>query len=341
MKPLTGISLTFVAAIVVALEACSPMPGLGDLKSATRSNSLDPGGTNPVTLGRVWTTTSAPMTQARAYFGSTVFGSPPAIFVLGGSGDPTGVASYKDFSSFDGTTWTPLGNPGAAGGKGVVLAMYGTFLNAFGGTAAMIPIANTEQYSAMIWSPSPITSTVRSTSAGLRYGTSVYLIGGQVSSITPLYTSDMDYFTDGIPTINMVTNDGLGQIDGHQAVVFLNKIFVIGGTDGTTVNAKVSTSTGGAFTQLVNAAPFGPRTDFALAANSATMYLIGGKNASGTALNDVWITTDGTNWTQLTINPPFTPRFGMRAEFLNGKLYLMGGIIGSGSNATNEVWVSQ
>jgi hypothetical protein len=336
MKTMTRYLLLLVVAIIVTLGACSPMPLLSDLQSATRNNALDPGGSG-ASLGRVWTKlTSTPMATARGYFSTTVFNN--AIYVLGGS-DEGGASQYKDFYSFDGTTWTARGNPTTAGGNGVVLALHDSYIHAFGGTAASIPSNVTEQYSTSIWSNAAFTGmNMRATSAGLRYNSIVYLICGK--SAVGSYWSDMTYVPDAIAVMTSIPSN-LGNLSGHQAVVFNNKIYVIGGTtDGNsgTATAKVSTSTGGAFSQ-VNVAPFSARTDFALATNGTTMYVIGGKNTSNVDLNDVWSTTDGTNWTQITTSAAFSARHGMRVEYLGGKLYLIGGIIGS--TATGEVWVSQ
>ncbi|HEU4690674.1 MAG TPA: hypothetical protein VFS23_20035, partial [Vicinamibacterales bacterium] len=118
---------------------------------------------------------------------------------------------------------------------------------------------------------------------------------------------------------------------GHDAVVFIGKMWVVGGTDNSTRYNDVWSSTDGVSWILEQAnAGFTPRYAHTLAALNNTMWLFAGTDTpSGTTpsvgVRDAWRSTDGKSWTQVLPAPPFAPRMEQATAVLNGRIYLAAG----------------
>ncbi len=135
----------------------------------------------------------------------------------------------------------------------------------------------------------------------------------------------------------------------HAAIVFNNKIWVIGGysmkagVPPTRMADVWSSSDGINWTQVTANAPFGVRNNLSLAVFDNKIWLTGNTRIGSIAQPaDIWSSPDGITWTQRATNLPF----GLRADtgFLSfdNKLWLFGGalFVGSNTSAANDVWSS-
>ena len=124
----------------------------------------------------------------------------------------------------------------------------------------------------------------------------------------------------------------------HKSVVFKNKLWIIGGWDGSTAYNDIWNSNDGVNWEVVTKnAPFSKRTGFSLTKFKGSLWLIGGLNFDNNEniidLNDVWKSSDGVNWTKVTSHAPFSPRGGHSSVVFKNDLYLIGGI-----SQNSDIW---
>ncbi|HSB98113.1 MAG TPA: hypothetical protein VLC91_16755 [Spongiibacteraceae bacterium] len=122
---------------------------------------------------------------------------------------------------------------------------------------------------------------------------------------------------------------------GHQVVASNNRLWLIGGYDGSFKNDVWSSSDGIAWAQLTPAAAFSARSGFQVVAFNNQLWLIGG--ADSNSRNDVWSSTDGITWTQRSAAAAFSARSYHQVVAYHNQLWLIGGADGS---AKNDVWSS-
>lgn len=113
---------------------------------------------------------------------------------------------------------------------------------------------------------------------------------------------------------------------GHSTVVFQGKMWVIGGTAGTTKRNDVWFSEDGEnWTKAVTSGTiFSPRLSHASVVFDDKIWVIGGYDFS-TQFNDVWYSEDGTNWVEATSEADFEPRYSAASVVYNSKIWLLGG----------------
>lgn len=148
------------------------------------------------------------------------------------------------------------------------------------------------------------------------------LIGG----FTPERTNEV-FFTSNFRRWEKIST--LGNLpsprNGHCAIKYKERIFLIGGYDGEKLNSDVYTSLDGVIWEKMNNAAFAPRAFFGCLQFNEKIFVFGGNGKDNSALNDVWYTNDGVTWQMITNSAPWEPR-GMFAHFvLNGSIYIVGG----------------
>lgn len=182
----------------------------------------------------------------------------------------------------------------------------------------------------------------------------LWVIGGQSGSA---YKNDIWSSDDGKSWTQVsVTGTQFSGRAYHQVVTSniggSEKLWLIGGFDGTSSKNDVWSSTDGAtWTQsTLSGTPFSARQGHGLVAanidGSEKLWLIGGFDGTKYK-NDVWSSTDGANWTQGTLSgTPFSARQGHQVVVANiggnKKLWLIGGFDGSSQSLgrLNDVWSS-
>jgi len=91
------------------------------------------------------------------------------------------------------------------------------------------------------------------------------------------------------------------------------------------------------WTQVTNAAPWGPRSTTPVVFNGK-IWILGGRQWAFPILNDVWSTSDGVAWTQVTNSAPWSPRYAYAVATFNSQLWIIGGD-GNGMAANlSDIW---
>ena len=258
--------------------------------AGARGPAVEPA-TDPVTYRSHW--------SAREYLASVVFSN--KMWVLGGS---AGTTAFDDvWSSSDGTTWTEAATNNSFPGtllKRVILA--------FGGQLFMIE----REFAGQSWFSSDgaaWTETEGSTNwprasighAAVVFNNKMWFLGGVHGGTTR--TNEVFSSTDGInwtnanprgPAVEPATDPVTYRShwsgrNSHAAVTFDDKIWVMGGNDGSRKNDVWWSSDGTAWTKLTNGSShWSAREGHTVVVLGDKMFLMGGWTGS-TDLKDVWV----------------------------------------------------
>ncbi len=155
--------------------------------------------------------------------------------------------------------------------------------------------------------------------------------------------------TSGTDTTADTTGTVWTEVEGTQRfstraapafVSFDNKMWIVGGYDGSNLLNDVWYSTDGStWTEATDDAAFSPRVQHSLVVLDSKMWLIAGLDASYDVLNDVWSSSDGITWTLSVASAPFSARQRQHVVGYNSNIWLYGGEDASG-DALNDVWYS-
>ncbi|MCM8806244.1 MAG: FG-GAP-like repeat-containing protein [Candidatus Omnitrophica bacterium] len=124
----------------------------------------------------------------------------------------------------------------------------------------------------------------------------------------------------------------------HSTVIFNNKIWLLGGYQGSYRSNSIWYSSDGTnWTQVSTSNCWSPRIGHVSFVFNNKIWVIGGYDATG-YLNDVWYSSDGITWTQATTNAPWQKRYNFAGLVFDGKMWIFGG---KGANGwLNDVWYS-
>ncbi|HTS18603.1 MAG TPA: putative Ig domain-containing protein [Verrucomicrobiae bacterium] len=127
------------------------------------------------------------------------------------------------------------------------------------------------------------------------------------------------------------------------AVVFNNRMWVLGGNSGGNGSNDVwSSSDGTNWTKATPAAPWHARSYQAAVVFNGRMWVLGGgpgTGEEGNYYNDVWSSSDGTNWTQATSAAPWSGRSAFGSVVFNNQMWVLGGT-GNSASYLHDVWSS-
>ena len=156
--------------------------------------------------------------------------------------------------------------------------------------------------------------------------------GGASSSNTFSFTTrDLN-----IPIDPVIENAPFSVTKGHTSVVFNNKMWVLGGYDGTSYSNDVWYSTDGINWTKV-ATPFSGRSEHTSVVFDGKIWVIGGYDGVSN-LHDVWSSTDGINWIQVTSGPDFAKRRSHTSVVFDNKMWIINGF--DGVSPLNDIWHS-
>jgi dihydrofolate reductase len=129
---------------------------------------------------------------------------------------------------------------------------------------------------------------------------------------------------------------------GHQAVVFKDKMWVIGGCDNNGYLNDVWSSTDGiTWTTATDSAQFSGREEHQSVVFNNKMWVIGGNDGT-TNTNDVWSSADGKNWTKATDSAQFSPRSAHQTVIYgNNGNNIIWAIGGNDGQKENDLWFSE
>jgi hypothetical protein len=146
---------------------------------------------------------------------------------------------------------------------------------------------------------------------------------------------------NGVNWTKETSNAAFGPRAGHRAIVFKNRIWVIGGRNLTSwdpMNDVWYSADGTNWSCATAQAPFDPRWDFGITTFNNEMWVIGGSE-DGVLHNDVWHSADGTNWSKATADAGFPPRMEITANAFDGKIRVTGGF--DWNQHFNDLWYSE
>ena len=143
---------------------------------------------------------------------------------------------------------------------------------------------------------------------------------------------------DGENWVESVGKAPFGTRQNHSSIVFMNKIWVIGGYSNELKNDVWSSEDGINWTIQNENAAFSARRGHSTAVFDDKLWLVGGES-SGTFFQDVWYSEDGVNWNLATDSAPFSPRTGHEITVYDNKLWVIGGEYDS--EKKDDVWYSE
>lgn len=189
----------------------------------------------------------------------------------------------------------------------------------------------------------------------LNYDGKLWVIGGNgVGSFGALGSPLRDVWssTDGINYDSINANPEFPARTAPAAVVFDNKMWLIGGADGGGVflNDVWSSTNGVTWTQESAAAGFPVRKAASAFVFNEKLFLLGGEGSEGEQYADMWVSEDGATWTKVAdtdvfaLPNTFTGRsnFGVAIDGLN--IYIIGGkgpIVDGTQTYLSEVWAGK
>lgn len=122
---------------------------------------------------------------------------------------------------------------------------------------------------------------------------------------------------------------------GHTITAFDDKLWVIGGYDGTSYNDVWYSTDGKTWTEATSSAAFSPRWEHSTVVYDNKLWVIGGHDGDST--NDVWYSSDGVTWTEATGDAAFPKRHYHTTAAFDGKLWV---IAGRDTGYYNDIWTS-
>ncbi|WP_343487002.1 hypothetical protein [Allomuricauda sp. d1] len=169
----------------------------------------------------------------------------------------------------------------------------------------------------------------------------LWVIGGTSGfnpNSTSINESDVWFSEDGINWTEATSNAAFQARAGHEAVIFDEKLWIIGGFTDNLKNDLWFSTDGIDWVEVTSSAAFTPRSGHATSVYDGKLWVSGGSDSSTNFKNDIWFSTDGTNWFEVPANANFPARSGHSNAVYNDKLWVIGGWFASGNNYLNDVW---
>jgi thermitase len=150
----------------------------------------------------------------------------------------------------------------------------------------------------------------------------------------------------GVTWVEATGDAGFLPRRSHQALVFDNRIWVLGGLAGYDANDVWYSGDGATWTQATGGAGFSGRECHSSVTFDDRMWVIGGWSEDSYNFylkNDVWYSRDGADWTQATSSAPFSNRWGHSSVVFNNRMWVIGGAAYPDGNFAfmNDVWYSE
>jgi N-acetylneuraminic acid mutarotase len=125
--------------------------------------------------------------------------------------------------------------------------------------------------------------------------------------------------------------------DSHAALVFRDKLWVLGGWGTGPLNDVWSSEDAVDWHLVTAGAPWPARKAMAAVVFQDRLWILGGATGGAEQANDVWSSPDGAAWTKVTDAAPWSRRHNHAAVVFKGKIWLLGGW---GGQDLNDVWSS-
>ena len=179
----------------------------------------------------------------------------------------------------------------------------------------------------------------------------MWLMGGWYNGRLPGHSASNAVWssTDGVEWRNDTDNAGWSPRLAAGAVVFQDRMWILGGTENyyfgdsdSLKNDVWSSRDGRHWERVTEHAAWTPRAYHQATVLNGRIYVMGGGNyvPDYQAFNDVWSSADGRNWRQETPAAPWGPRLWFSAVTHEGRLWVLGGWSNNPSTNHGDVWTS-
>ena len=160
---------------------------------------------------------------------------------------------------------------------------------------------------------------------------------GTSTSLAPLYQLNIiDYVSDGSTWEEATDAAGWSTRNRHTSVVFDNKLWVLGGYDGSREDDVWYSEDGVTWTQAIATAGWSARYNHTSVVFDDKLWVLGGND--GGYEDDVWHSADGITWQQATATAGWSARQNHSSVVFDDKLWVIGGFDGS---LEGDVWYSE
>jgi hypothetical protein len=175
------------------------------------------------------------------------------------------------------------------------------------------------------------------------YDGKLWVIAGSYFDGTYVALSDVWHSSNGVDWVESTDSVPWSNLAVHAAVVYEDKIWVMGGWAQGSLSSDVWTyeKTVG-WTHITGAAPWGPRWHHDAVVFDGKIWLFGGASSTPdwNEKNDVWCYDKVAGWQEVTSLAPWLPRGDHKVAVVQGKIYLaFGATYKSGAwTEFNDVW---
>ena len=159
---------------------------------------------------------------------------------------------------------------------------------------------------------------------------------GTVTALAPLYQLDNLDYSSGSTWVEATDAPGWSARREHTSVVFNDKLWVLGGNDGSYEDDVWYSENGISWTQATDSADWSARMEYASLVFNDKLWVLGAYD--GSREDDVWYSEDGIDWNLVTDEPDWTARNEHTSIVFDGKLWMIGGYDVS---RVNDVWYSE
>jgi len=190
-------------------------------------------------------------------------------------------------------------------------------------------------------------------------GDKMWVIGGSNASAScngsgSSRCRDVWHSTDGVSWMQVTDTAAWSSRNHHTSLVFDNKMWLMGGTDGVNKNDVWFSTDGITWIEATSSAAWSPRWNHSSLVFDNKMWVIGGDDSNvgggcsstNNRCNDAWYSTDGINWT-LAVDPaPWSTRNAFPLLVFDNKMWVIGGFdanvagCSSTTNSCNDIWYS-
>ncbi len=251
------------------------------------------------------------------------------------------------WSSSDGVTWTKASSNVPYETEG--------YATAFNGDIVVMGSTESDKYNDVWISPDGVTWTKETTigpwpsradASVLSYGNKLWIMGGDgygtLSTSTSCYT-DVWSSSDGTNWNLVNSSVPWGGRCGAGAVVFNNKMWLLGGFGSGSENDVWSSSDGVTWTEATANAPWAGRDGASIFVFNNELWVMGGEAAGSAYYNDVWSSSDGVTWTEATANAPWPGTYAPSTHFprnANESFLIYDNEMWVIDSTTNNAWYS-
>mgnify|MGYP006277701261 CR=1 FL=1 len=165
----------------------------------------------------------------------------------------------------------------------------------------------------------------------------LWLMGGsKQSGFTSENLSDVWFTENGIEWTLATDNAAFPARRSHKALVYKEKMWIIGGYGTNYLNDVWYSTDGVNWTESITNADFPGRMNHSCCVFQDKIWVSGGSD-SKTKYNDVWYSSDGITWNAATLDADFSKRIAHSSLVHDNKLWIIGGYDG---DFLNDIWYS-